>query len=292
MIRYPVTLAELQAKVGKAWLKKAAERTEAFRKLGRYEESSSIWSEVKPHYMALQHEKCAYCERKLESADYGLIEQDVEHFRPKSSVTTWKPPASLSGVPVTPVPAGQTGYHLLPYHLLNYAAACKPCNSALKSDYFPIAGTYQFSGGDPKALMKNERPYLLYPIGSVDVDPATLFGFNGVSPCPTPKAKGAARDRVRVTIEFFKLDDVVSRKNLVLERARCLVALYPQLAALANPAATARDKARAQKAVDGFTDDAAPHANCSRRFCDLFKANPARAGDFYDAALDLVAGSS
>src|SRR5262245_18163470 len=95
MIGYRISRADLEKMVGADWLKKASDRTNQFRRNGRYEESSSIWSEVKPKYMELQHQKCAFCERKLESIDLGAIEQDVEHFRPKASVKAWKAPKDI-----------------------------------------------------------------------------------------------------------------------------------------------------------------------------------------------------
>ena len=57
MIRYPITRAGLEALITKQsadWLARADERTKEFKKLGRFEEKSSIWSEVKPVYMKLQ----------------------------------------------------------------------------------------------------------------------------------------------------------------------------------------------------------------------------------------------
>ena len=93
MIRYPITLAELEALVDAAspgWRAKAATRTAGFSAAGRYEEASSIWSQVKSAFMKLQHNKCAYCERALAAIDHGgSIEHDLEHFRPKSSVVIW-----------------------------------------------------------------------------------------------------------------------------------------------------------------------------------------------------------
>ena len=107
--------------------------------------------------MKLQGEsKCAYCERKLESSDYGKIEQDVEHFRPKKMVREWQMPKRLKelGIAAMKVPNDDRGYFLLPYHPFNYAATCKPCNSALKKNYFPIAGDYELTNEDPVDLLK------------------------------------------------------------------------------------------------------------------------------------------
>ncbi len=107
-------------------------------------EKKGIWSEVKPVYMSLQRDKCAYCERKLASADFGgTIEHDLEHFRPKSSARPW-PTTAISrerGLVYT-FPTGKhhaSGYYWLAYHPLNYCVACKKCNTPLKLDFFPIA---------------------------------------------------------------------------------------------------------------------------------------------------------
>lgn len=292
MIGYKVSLAALKKKLGKKWLDKAQTRTDAFRQLGYYEETSTIWSEVKGEYMTLQHEKCAFCERKLESIDYGKGEQDVEHFRPKSSVKAWKAPKELTqaGIAFTAVPPGRTGYYLLPYHPLNYSAACKPCNSVLKKDYFPIAGQYDFKGDDP-TTMAAEQPYLIYPIGDFDEPPEDLLQFNGIAPCPTDTTPGYRRNRALVTIAFFGLDSQ-KRKNLLSERARCLVTLYPYLVTQddANAAQDVRNDARIL--VDAYTRPNAPHANCSRSFVRLFKADSALAKAMHGAALKLITGSS
>ena len=146
MIRYSITYQDLETKITahkRSWLRRAGERTEKLRQLGKYEESSTIWSEIKAVYVKLQHHKCVFCERQLEDVDVGLIEQDVEHFRPKKNVKLWQ--SSHQDIQITE-PPNETGYYLLAYHLFNYAASCKPCNSTLKSDNFPIAGAYDFEG--------------------------------------------------------------------------------------------------------------------------------------------------
>jgi hypothetical protein len=133
MIRYAVTKAALGNLIeaeSKGWLVKAQARTEALRAQGEYREKTSIWSAVKPTYMKLQRNKCAYCERELEPPPVGKVEQDVEHFRPKRSVRPWKLTTKLStlGITVTTAAKQHNGYHLLAYHIFNYAATCKPCN--------------------------------------------------------------------------------------------------------------------------------------------------------------------
>jgi hypothetical protein len=275
-----------------SWLERAAARTAEFRANGRYEEKNSIWSEVKVVYMRLQGNcKCAYCERKLEGTDLGKIEQDVEHFRPKGSVKAWKAPKALTdqGIAFTAAPPPGKGYYLLPYHPFNYSAACKPCNSSLKKDFFPIAGAYDLQGDDPVKLQK-EKPYLICPIGDFDDAAEDLIKFYGVSP-QAVAAAGHGRARALVTIEFFKLDDEAKRKNLLRERAVVIIALHPQMEKLAS-GATGSAKKEAQKIVDGFTAPNAPHTNCARSFKNLFKTDPAEAKALFDRASNLISSIS
>ena len=58
---------------------------------------------------------------------------------------------------MTAPPGDNNGYYLLAYHLLIYAVACKPCNSGLKKDYFPIAGDYDLTGEDPAEMGPSGR---------------------------------------------------------------------------------------------------------------------------------------
>ena len=291
MIGYPISKAELETRItanSASWLERAAERTERFRAMGRYQENSSIWSEVKSVYMALQGgSKCAYCERKLESIPHGSIEQDVEHFRPKGNVRVWEMPQQLrdQGIDATPVPNEDRGYFLLAYHPFNYAACCKPCNSQLKSDCFPIAGSYNLAGEDPANLLA-EEPYLIYPIGDFDESPEDLIRFHGVSPQAVGNsATGWAR--ALVTIEFFELDYLEKRKNLLRERAVIIVALHPQLEKLADGAVGA-EEADAIDVVEGFTHPSAPHTNCARSFKSLFESDPVEAKSVFDRAVELI----
>ncbi|MBS0202149.1 MAG: hypothetical protein JSS49_04555 [Planctomycetes bacterium] len=289
MIKYLVTrkkLEELIEAEKPGWLKRAADRTEQFRASGSFDEASSIWSEVKPVYMRLQGQgKCAFCEREMESVKFGKAEQDVEHFRPKGRLTAWKVPKKLknAGIPFAAISAGTKGYHLLPYHPFNYSVACKPCNSALKKDQFPIAGTYDLSADDPANLVQ-ERAYLIYPIGPLDTDPETLIEFRGTSPKPVTKA-GHDRNRALVTIEFFKLDDP-DRANLYRDRALIILGLFPLLQETTR--GTAIQKAKAQATVNDFLTPRLRHLNCARSFRRLFDSEPDEAKKIYDAAINLL----
>ncbi|HEY1663179.1 MAG TPA: hypothetical protein VGI03_12235 [Verrucomicrobiae bacterium] len=295
MIAYRITKTQLEALIESetpGWLQKAAVRTAVFRQKGYYEEKSTIWGEVKGVYMRLQGNcKCAYCERKLESIDLGKVEQDVEHFRPKGGIRAWKLPKSLTnrGVMATAVPAEGRGYFLLPYHPFNYSAACKPCNSALKKDFFPIAGKYDLDGDDPTKLTK-EKPFLICPVGDFDVPAENLIQFHGVSPQPVA-TNGHDRERALVTIEFFKLDDTAKRKNLLRERAAIILAIYPQLEKLAN-GATGFEKTDAQQIVNGFSSTTSAHTNCVRSFKALFERDRDEAKEVFDQAVKLITSIS
>ena len=292
MIGYRISRKDLEKRIETqvpGWMARAKKRTADFVAAGKFTETSSIWSEVKVVYMRLQGEsKCIYCERKLESEENGLIEQDVEHFRPKGSVRRWKAPAGFAaeGVLITDPGPNAPGYHRLPYHLFNYSAACKPCNSTLKSDCFPIVGHYKFNGSNPKTLA-SEQPLLIYPLGDFDVDPEDLIKFQGVSPQPV-ETDGYGRHRALATITFFELADPIKRKNLFRERAQVITALWPQLeAASRNPG-----DAVALDLVADYQSEKAPHTNCARSFATLYQQDRLEAERLYQGAAAVIRASS
>ena len=206
MIRVSTTTAALLAAIEAhrpGWLSRAEARTEALAAAAVDPEFPSLWSEIKEVYISLQHSKCAYCEKEPE---YQPIEHDVEHYRPKRDVVRWVVPRALArqGIVVNqPTHGGEPGYPLLAYNPLNYAAACKTCNSILKRTYFPIAGTRNATARDP-AGMAGERPFLLYPIGDADDDPEDLIEFAGLS--PQARGTGFRKQRALVTIWLFDLN--------------------------------------------------------------------------------------
>ena len=289
MIRYAVTLEELRARVEQdvpGWGARAEKRTEKFRRKKKYDEESSIWSEVKPVFMQLQGEgKCCFCERKFESGELGRHELDIEHFRPKRNVKRCPQCRVGEGIRLTAPAEGNDGYYLLAYHLLNYAVACKPCNSGLKKDYFPIAGDYHQRGEDP-VEMRAERPWLFYPIGSGDVDPQDVLSFRGVFP-RSEHTDPNLRQRGLATITFFGLDDVNARKNLLRERAIVIVVLRGQLAK-----ATDQHDAAARALAESLLVSSSPHANCARSFTRLFREDRAKADAVAEEAENFLLSRS
>ncbi len=284
MIRYPVSLDDLRVRIeaeSPGWLAAAAEGTERFREAGRYEETSPDWSRIKPVYMRLQHRKCAYCERLLASEDFGgAIEHDLEHYRPKGAVPRW-PSAHIARDRKISYRFGTgeafpEGYFLLAYHILNYATACKKCNSPLKASYFPIAG--ERAQGDDPSHLRMERPYLLYPLGDLDEDPEEILTFAGVNPIPRVR-RGDRWRRARVTIDFFELDQ---REELWRERAEKIVALFLALETLQS--GSERNRELAGRAIEVLLSSASSHANCSRAFRALYQEDRDRAEEIARAA--------
>jgi len=279
MIRYNTSLAKLRTLVRNSegarddWLDEAERRTEEFRNKGEYVESSSIWSEVKPVYMELQNDKCAYCEQKLEGGARGRIQHDLEHFRPKGKVRAWPTKKLQKKLKYTfkTGDAMSPGYFLLAYNLLNYCASCKTCNSPLKSDYFPIAGNRMTGKDDPKAY-KGEEPDLIYPLGKVDADPATIITFDGIVAVPK-FGSGKRHRRARVTIDFFELN---GREPLRVERAFLIDLLVQQMRIVESRASGIIQK-DAKETRDLLLSPGAPHSSCLDAFAKLWASDRPRA---------------
>lgn len=261
MRRLPVDRADLAASIGAAWTKKAIGKRQK-RTIG------SGWTEVLPVFLALQDKRCAFCET---SGDFF----DVEHFRPKGSCKAWDEDPTL--------PHGRSsGYPELAHAWWNYVAACTACNSRLKSNMFPIAGkasskTKGWKATKPDAdweairgLNATEKPLLLYPLGAIDIDPASVIEWDG----PLPRAKKGARGvkRGRTTIHFFRLDGDLSsarkqRLQLVKDRATAI------LLAAAQPA---------------LATDVLPFPSAVAAFRALQSTNPGRAAVIIEACRRLL----
>jgi hypothetical protein len=285
MIRYAVTQTELRQRINEfapAWLDKARERTEAYRVAGRYlRPPSDIWSDIKRVYMDLQGYKCGFCERRLERSVFGNVEHDVEHFRPKGMVEQWPPSSALERGNGLNFPLGDAspglGYFLLPHEPENYLISCKTCNTAFKSNGFPVEGARELDMASPRHT--NERPLLVYPVGLFDDDPQKLIRFEGIVPVPAGSS-GRRRKRGQTLINFFGLAE---RDGLLLERSITIVSLHLVLNSAGDPDPTGQI---AQVMLQVLTSDHAAHANCARSFVALWEADHPAALAFSEAALD------
>ena len=296
MIRYPITVMELEARIEDripGWLRRAHARTESLRAAGRYNEVSAIWSEIKPVYMEIQFNKCAYCERRLEGPDAGTtagssvtgrIEHDVEHFRPKGAIDAWPDESHPSYAGLSyPYPTGAAsaaGYYFLAYSLSNYAVACKTCNSELKGTYFPVAESRALSTDDPESLHA-EMPYLIYPIGNIDDDPIRLIGFEGILPVPIGTSAHNRR-RGQITIDLFLLH---KRDTLRDERIEVIGHLFFALLIRDDTAKSEKHLTLAAASVVALTASSARHCSCARSFVQLWESDRAKAEGFATEAL-------
>ncbi len=291
MIRYDISDADLDEKIeveSPGWLDRAVKRTAACRKLRAFDGGTSIWSDIKPVYMRLQHNKCAYCERKLEGEPYGRVEHDVEHFRPKNEVKAW-PDARIRAdrqIEYEFATGGDWhhGYFLLAFHPRNYITACKTCNTPLKANYFPIAGRRGPQSDDP-AYLARELPYLLYPLGEHGDDPEELLTFDGIVPKPSIHS-GHRHRRAVVTIDFLELD---TREELLRDRALKIRELKLALI-IQESGATGANAELAERTVEDLQSEKSPHANCVRSFLRLYHQNRQRAEAIFREIWNYLAG--
>jgi len=292
VIRYPISLNDLRVRIeaeAPGWLAEAEDRTDRFRQARRYEENSPNWSRVKPVYMRLQHGKCAYCERLLAAEDFGgAIEHDMEHYRPKGAVPPW-PSANIArdrriSYRFATGEAFPEGYYLLAYHVLNYATACKKCNSPLKASYFPIAG--ERAQADDPVHLRAERPFLLYPLGDLDEDPEEVLTFAGINPVPRVR-QGVRWRRARVTIDFCELDQ---REELWRERTEKIVTLFLALEMLRS--GSERNRELAGRAIETLLSSTSSHVNCGRAFHSLYQEDRDRAEEIARAAQSYLDSQS
>jgi hypothetical protein len=253
------------------WLDKAKKLTSELKKKPT-KKIASQWSEIKSVYTKRQHGKCAFCERLLGEHELAAVEFDVEHFRPKNAVKAW-PTADIIAELKLPADFPRStgkgkGYRFLAYHHLNYASSCKTCNSRLKGNFFPIAGKHGFTGVDPVALQKSERPYLIYPLGNFDDDPEEVISFQGYMAVPHPKpATAHHRDRGRVMIAFFRLN--AERDDILLLRAKQLDNVFTKIELLTATKA-AKKRQEIWKDIQRLAHEANDHAGCVRSFLRLY----------------------
>lgn len=272
MVRYPISLADLEAKIvaeSATWQQRAATMTAENVAAAALKHKDSIWSEIKPAYMRAQFNKCIYCERPLAGLVAGKVEQDVEHYRPKGKISAW--PKANSGLSYG-FPTGDPkphGYFWLAFAIQNYAASCKPCNSTRKSDSFPIVGARGDATLTLKQLNTLEKPLIVFPFGNWGDDPAGLFRFEGI--LIHPKAKtGAKHQRARVTIDFFGLND---REELWEDRFRVIQSIFANVE-VRETTTKADRRAAAERTIADAISIAGPQALCAREFLSLLETDP------------------
>jgi hypothetical protein len=286
MIRYSITSSELEAAIEAqkaGWLAQAKKKTAAFRTAKKFNEADSknSWGEVKPVFMRLQYNKCAFCDRLLSA---GRIEHDVEHFRPKNAVKAWPPQSKQPKLnyKFSTGEATETGYYLLAYNIFNYATSCKMCNSTLKGNCFPIAGK-RVMASDDFTLLNKELPFLIYPLGDLDDDPEDLITYQGILPIPKHR-RGHKHRRARVTIDFFELD---MREDLLRLRAEVIQKLWLAFSTLQRPHSD-EDSQLARSIIANGCSARTSQTACARAFYDLCQNDAINARRFAQEADDFL----
>lgn len=294
MRRYPISRDTLIRTIRARcpdWMERARFRRRAFHHHGGYFETDAeapFWGELKPLYLEIQGGKCAYCDRTLEDIEYGALEMDVEHYRPKKEVAGWpsvymrkryRHLAHYTGIRGAAFPEG---YWQLAYHPLNLTVCCVLCNRRLKDTFFPIVGmrTTARGGGITPRDCYLEDPDLFYPIGDIDPDdPATCITFYGPFAQPAPGATTRQRERAEVSIDLLHLN---VRPELIRGRSRVLCAVYAAylLSKSRNP-----DKKRVGVQLLATLQLASePHSHCATCFLELCRTDPAAAEGLYEEA--------
>lgn len=288
MIRYPINAAGLEQLIdahAPTWRRTARRKAQQCQKAGCFVGTGSPWSAVKAVYVDIQCSKCVYCERKLRGKRRGLIEYDVEHYRPKSAVRRW-PNSKHSRVRYKFKTGGDSkrGYYWLAHDMWNYAASCKTCNSPIKSNYFPIEGRRgpKFAG---VLALKKELPLLCYPIGDIDDDPESLISFDATTAVPVARAGTRSHRRARVIIDFFELND---EEILHRERARTIILLGSALRKLDEKPGD-RDAARLVKRLVSGEEE---HTACARAHASLWARDKRRAKRIVKSCISYAASGS
>lgn len=127
-----------------------------------YIKKNSSWGLLKNWLANISVHKCWYCEAKSIRASF-----DVDHFRPKLSVT-------VDGIKLS----GHTGYYWLAYDWSNFRLSCQRCNRPEKNDADTLHGkANEFPIQDealrcqiPAAQLGSELPRLLDPCVKTDCD--------------------------------------------------------------------------------------------------------------------------
>lgn len=140
-------------------------------------------AEVKQALCTAQHNKCCFCESKLEHAQFG----DVEHFRPKASAQQ-----NSAARPTT-------GYYWLAYAWENLYLSCEVCNRRHKRGLFPLVNPERrVSSHHRSADVSAEQPLFVDPGNE---DPKAFIEFRREYAAPV---EGSARGSA--TIEALQLN--------------------------------------------------------------------------------------
>ena len=153
--------------------------------------------DVKDVLMKMHHNKCCYCETKLNTPAY----LHVEHFRPKAAVRQSR--AENDEFP---------GYYWLAYSWENLLLACFDCNTTHKGTLFPLEDPADRARSHNDDL-KKERKRLVNPS---EENPREHIRFEGDLPVPqTERGSHTIEElglrRPALTEERLQLSQIIER---------------------------------------------------------------------------------
>ncbi|QDK78258.1 hypothetical protein EXU85_06460 [Spirosoma sp. KCTC 42546] len=108
---------------------------------------------VKEILRTIQHNKCCFCEAKIDHISHG----DVEHFRPKAGYQQ-----------DDNQPLVKPGYYWLAYDFTNLFFCCQICNQVYKKNYFPLADESKRANSHKDDYTVEESLILHPAIDSID----------------------------------------------------------------------------------------------------------------------------
>ena len=172
-----------------------------------YKERKDVFTKHNDYFFG----KCVYCESLITNTHPG----DIEHFRPKGSVTDLNnKPIIINKDDGSEMP--HPGYYWLAYEVSNLMPACEDCNRPSSGNSegkkigkwmkFPVIGNHACKPGEED----NEEPILINPVVE---DPEEHLEIDTIG-ILHPKANS---ERGKTCIAVFGLND---RPSLVGERIR------------------------------------------------------------------------
>jgi len=207
-----------QLKRPDGWQERAEQALEAVQNALPEERSQEIarhadvWRELKEQLAALSHGKCWYCETVVNERQ----DADVDHFRPKSQVTTVDDNNFEEIRPIN----GHLGYWWLAFDWRNYRYSCRYCNvrrrdpttnrTGGKGTLFPLLdeNTRAYS---PEEDIGKEKVTLLDPTNSRD--PTLLwFDENGEAQ-PSPSSNTEDKKRAQISIHIYHLNFSLTKQR-------------------------------------------------------------------------------
>lgn len=164
---------------------------------------------VKADLLAMQHDKCAFCEAKPLHVSDG----DVEHFRPKAAVRQ-----------DDAEPLRRPGYYWLAYEWSNLLFACERCNRRHKRSAFPLTDPAR-RAQSPRDALAHEAPIFINPSAE---DPRPFLSYRDHVPIAV---NGNVRGEHTISALGLRRPELNADRERHLDRLKILhaVAALPQL---------------------------------------------------------------